>query len=223
MDVKESLKNGESLQAALNSIFLSIGNAYYEANKLCTQKANSSQTLALPIAITNETVTKIKQGRASFLDSLDQLEILVTRATEVLEFKAKQRHPDIFRKGSIAALLPQNGHLEDSTNIAIDLTSKAMDPSPESMLLNGEGLLPIVETPLSAPAITDVIHIPDAPLAGSVPEAKVLEKADIPLPPDAIDLSNLNEDILNGTIDFGDFDTSFFEDTNFDFGMMMED
>lgn len=230
MDVRDSLKNSEILQTSLNNIFLAIGNAYYQANKLHTQKSSSTSAPSLSPAMMNEAAVKIKQSRASFLDSLDQLEILVIRATEVLERRAKQQHPELFRKGSLAALLAANGQdvaETDSMEMTLDNSIKLLDPSPESMLLNGEGLLPPVETPIGDFGIMGVTPISNPALAtnnvpNTLPLADPLQDS-LSLPVESTDLANLDEDMLNGGIDFGHFENLYFEDTNFDFGMMMED
>lgn len=230
MDVKESLKNSEILQTSLNHIFLAIGNAYYQANKLYTQKSNSSSVPLLSATIMNEAAVRIKQSRASFLDSLDQLEILVIRATEVLERRAKQQHPELFRKSSLAALLATSGSdgaEADLLNMGVDASIKFLEPSPESMLLNGEGLLPPVETPIGDFGLMGVTPTSNpAQATNNVPNTVPINDSlqdSLNLPVESTDLANLDEDMLNGGIDFGHFDNLYFEDTNFDFGMMMED
>ena len=215
LNVRESLKNAQSLQSSLNSIFLSIGNAYYEANKLAKNKTGNGP-VALSAAITTEAANKIKQGRTTFLDSLDQLEILVIRATEVLERHAKLQNPETTRKASLAAMTSDGQGAPDPTSDVLEgaLGDKPLEPSPESMLLNGEGLLPPAETPVG-----------DLGLTGATPASLNLATAPTSHPvindPPAPAMPEV--DMTGEEIDFSNFDTSFFEDTNFDFAMMMED
>lgn len=216
MDVKQTLKNTDVLQNSLNTIFLAIGNAYYEANKAAKNRNTKDPPTPLSPAISAKTANEIKQGRTSFLDSLDQLDILVTRATEVLERQAKQQAPsNIPRAPSIS--IAKSG--EENTGMDVSgldsaLDVKGLEPSPESMLLNGEGLLPPVETPVGDLGLAGVTpaSVPALPVAAPEDQTKATG-------PD----TGMNDDMISGGIDFGDFDTSFFDDTNFDFGMMMDD
>lgn len=237
---EETQRNTQSLKSALDSIFLAIGNAYYEANKAISAKAQ-------PVQISVQSNQDLKQGRSNFLDSLDQLEIIVMRATEVVEACARRRHPELFGKQ------------------AIPLQHKA-GPSPESMLLNGEGLIPTaaddtlpdisLEAGLSIDndTIFDATQMSDQPdgdsrvldvIGDNVEENKASDTPQgfngLPIIETMIDqlpqpISNntlepnttFDEDIMNleGPIDFGDMDFenfNFDETAHFDFGTMMED
>ena len=102
----------------------------------------------------------------------------------------------------------------DVSGLDSALDVKGLEPSPESMLLNGEGLLPPVETPVGDLGLAGVTpaSVPALPVAAPEDQTKATG-------PD----TGMNDDMISGGIDFGDFDTSFFDDTNFDFGMMMDD
>lgn len=236
---EETQKNTRSLSSALDSIFLAIGNAYYEANKVTTE--------SLAMQTNMQCNQEIRQSRSTFLDSLDQLEIIVIRATEVIEACARRRQPELFGKQTIA------------------IGGKA-GPSPESMLLNGEGLVPnatddnVHDMPLDTilPIDNDIL-IGETRTAGQsngettliasmggddmLSKADTLEQnpdgmsnmdaivADLPqsVPQDKIDAgTTFEEDMMNleGPIDFGDMDFenfNFDETAHFDFGTMMED
>lgn len=238
----EAIRNSENLQRALDLIFLSIGNAYYEANKASSLKASPS-----PVNV--ESNKQIRQSRAAFLDSLDQLEIIVMRTTEVLQAHARRQHPEIFEKGGLP--------------IATGSTAQPgkEGPSPETMLLNGEGLLPsmqcevaldpLKESQMAVQPVADELNggtfeIPGAVSSNlDVESALALEAPPVdsaggstsePVPalhdglttPAPDPNQTLDDDLMNfdGPIDFGDmdFDNFKFDDAaHFDFGSMMDD
>ncbi|CCG81105.1 protein of unknown function [Taphrina deformans PYCC 5710] len=247
-------KTGQSLERALDAIFLAIGNAYYEANRSSTTGTTSGRPS--PSALGAECNTRIKASRASFLDSLDQLDIMVLRATEVLQRCARQKEANLFDKtrgaGSIDAAPGTDAANLDGAGgdggVAGSGEVKEQGPSPETMLLRGEGLLPPSNEGLPIPP-------PDCPTdlsmevtsEGTVPIVPAEQqdtqgdttKVDAVVPAaatgqaDADGLVDANsgpkaheEEMMDfdGPIDFGDmvFDFNLDDTTHFDFGAMID-
>lgn len=234
--VEQTLQNTQTLQEALNVIFLTVGNAYYEANKL----PNKSQVMPLTPAVH----AQIRQSRSTFLDCLDQLEITILRATEVLEKHARQQNVALSN---------------ESENGAPAVMTEEKPASPKTMLLTGEELgnsneQRLVENVLAQEALatsTDSTSEQCAPPAALADDAMAVEPETLAAvdasdaippstgtsllnnlpdnaPPGPITGINLEDDIMNieGPIDFGDMDFENFNfdgSAHFDFGSMMED
>lgn len=162
---------GHVVQSALAGIFLAIGNAYYEANTRLANPGTSSTTGTTqggnqPLSTSTTSLSvegdaKIKSNHAAFLDGLDQLDIMILQATEVLERRARQRSRVpiggmSIEEGSAGgdgplgadpfSLGPRSGTdgpvAATTETGATRLLAGEAGPSPETMLLNGEGLVP---------------------------------------------------------------------------------
>lgn len=219
----------QSLQDSLNSIFLTIGNAYYEANKL----PNKSQ--AKPISI--ESSKGLRQCRTAFLDSLDQIEIMVIRATEVLERRARQQSMALPSNQDSGASVLKDGEIQ-AERTAEDFSKHNVNTITEAEHINRNHFgftgseIPVTGDLAGANYDETVCSNAEGE------EEKEVNSTDLPTlpvasqePPGANSAlgNSLDEDIMNmdGPIDFGEMDFDHFnfgdESGHFDFESMMED